>query len=72
MKMFWAKSPTGRLVEGAAWALDLAMRLGLVAGAVIAAAMGQIFLGGVLALVALGVFLRFKRRRLKSRKVTAE
>ncbi len=70
--MFWAKSPAGRLVEGAAWALDLAMRLGLVAGAVIAAAMGQIFLGGVLALVALGVFLRFKRRRSKPKNAASE
>ncbi len=60
---FWAKSRTGRVVEGAAWVLDAAIGFGLVSGAAVAAAMGKFALGGVLAAVAFGVWLRFKRRR---------
>ena len=65
--MFWAKSRTGRLIEGAAWALDAAIGIGLISGAVVAAVLGKALLGAILALVALGVFLRFKRRQSKSK-----
>lgn len=63
--LFWAKSKIGRLVEGAAWALDAGIGFGFISGAVVAAATGRFLLGGILAAVAFGVFLRFKRRRAK-------
>ena len=72
MSMFWARSRTGRLIEGAVWALDWAIGLGLVSGAVLAVVLGKLFLGGILALVALGVFLRFKRRRSRSTNADVE
>ncbi len=72
MSMFWARSRTGRLIEGAAWALDWAIGLGLVSGAVVALVLGKLLLGGILALVALGVFLRFKRRRSTSKRASTE
>lgn len=46
------------LVEGA-------IGLGLVSGAAVASALGNFFLGGVLAVLAVGVILRFKRGRLR-------
>lgn len=61
--LLWTKSLKGRFVEGAAWALDVAIGFGLVSGAAVAAASGSFVLGGVLAIGAFGVFLRFKRRR---------
>ena len=63
--LFWEKSKTSRLVEGAAWALDAGIWFGFISGAVVAAATGRFLLGGILAAVAFGVFLRFKRRRAK-------
>lgn len=59
----WAKSRLGRVFEGTAWALDAAIDFGLIGGAVVAAALGKFVLFGVLAALAFGVFLRFKRRR---------
>ena len=38
---------------------------GLLSGAAVVAAFGQLFLAGILCFVALGVFLRFKRLRKK-------
>lgn len=73
--IFWAKSRTGRLIEGAAWALDAAIGIGLISGAVVAAVLGKALLGAILALVALvalGVFLRFKRRQSKSKVAEAK
>lgn len=64
--LFWAKSKAGRLVEGAAWAFEAIVGFGLISGTAVAAATGRFLLGGILATVALGVFLRFKRRRSKS------
>lgn len=61
--LFWTKSMKGRFVEGAAWALDVVIGFGLVSGAAVAAATGGFFLGGILAIGAFGVFLRFKRRQ---------
>lgn len=43
--------------------LELAARVGLISGAALAAALGQVVLAALLGLIALGVFLRFKRRR---------
>lgn len=59
---FWAKSRTGRFIEGAAWALDAAIGFGLISAAAVAVALGKFVLGGIFAAVAFGVFLRFKRR----------
>jgi hypothetical protein len=61
--LLWAKSRVGRLIESAAWALDAWIGFGLVSGAAVAVALGKFAVGGVLAVVAVGVFLRFKRRR---------
>ncbi|MBX9899294.1 MAG: hypothetical protein K2Y28_00795 [Burkholderiaceae bacterium] len=68
--LLWTKSLKGRFVEGAAWALDVAIGFGLVSGAAVSAATGRFVLGGILAIVAFGVFLRFKRRR--SRRTLSE
>lgn len=61
--LLWSKSRIGRTLESAAWALDAAIGFGLVTGAAVAVAFGKFATGGVLTVVALGVFLRFKRRR---------
>jgi hypothetical protein len=65
---FWAKSRFGRAIESAAWALDLAIGFGLLSGAAVAVAVGKFALGGVLAAVACGVLLRYKRSRLNAQK----
>ncbi len=61
--MLWLKSRTGRVLEGAAWMFDAAIGFGLISGAVVALAFGKFLLGGVLAAFAIGVYLRFKRKR---------
>jgi len=66
--MSWLKSRTARFVEGGLVLLEVAIRFGLVSGAAIAAALGQFILAGILALLAVGVILRFKRGRLTQRK----
>jgi hypothetical protein len=66
----WAKSRTGRFFEGAAWTLDYAIGFGLTSGAVVAAVFGKFLLFAVLAVLAIGVFLRLSRqRRMKARSV---
>lgn len=45
--------------------VDAALAIGLTTGAAVAAALGQFMLGGLLAAIAVGVFLRFKRGRLR-------
>lgn len=52
------------LFEGAAHLLDAATGFGLVSGAAVAVAIGQFLLGGILALLAVGAILRFKRGRV--------
>ncbi|TSD56440.1 hypothetical protein FFI97_019615 [Variovorax sp. KBS0712] len=41
-----------------------AVSVGLISGAAVAAAIGQLILGGILTLLAIGMFLRFKRGRV--------
>ena len=43
--------------------VELAVRLGLISGAAVSAALGQVLLAAILMALALGVFLRFKRRK---------
>ena len=47
-----------QLVEGA-------ISVGLISGAAFAAIVGQFILGGILAALAIGMFLRFKRGRVR-------
>ena len=60
----------GRALEGAAWLLEAAIGFGLVSCAAVAAMLGKLWLGGLLAALAVGVAVRFGRRRsdLSSRK----
>ncbi len=53
------------LLEAAGELLQGLVAVGAVSGAAVAAAFGQFLLAIVLAAVALGVFLRFKRGRLR-------
>ena len=50
-------------VDGFLHFVDGALGLFFVSGAALAAAVGQLILGGILAALALGMFLRFKRGR---------
>lgn len=43
--------------------VELAVRLGLISGAAVSAALGQVLLAFILLALALGIFLRFKRRK---------
>jgi hypothetical protein len=52
------------LAETLGGLVDSCIRLGLISGAGIAVAFGQFLLGGILAALALGMFLRFKRGRI--------
>ncbi len=52
------------LFEGAANLLDSAIGFGLISGSAVALAFGQFLLGIILAVLAFGVFLRFKRGRI--------
>lgn len=63
MPMFWAKSKTGKILEGGLHLLDGAIGFGLISGAAVVVALGQFFLGGLLAVLALGIFVRMKRRK---------
>ena len=54
------------VVESIAEGLDMAIRFGLISGSAIAAALGQFLLGGILAVLAIGMFLRFKRGRVSN------
>jgi hypothetical protein len=48
--------------------VDGAVGIGLISGAALAAIVGQLILGGILAVLALGMFLRFKRGRMRKSK----
>lgn len=56
---------TGGWFETVLHLIEGAIGFGLVSGAAVAAALGNFFLGGVLAALAVGMFLRFKRGRLR-------
>lgn len=45
--------------------IDGAISVGLIAGAALAAIIGQLIVGGILAMLALGMILRFKRGRMR-------
>jgi hypothetical protein len=55
------------LGEGLYGLVDGLVMLGLWGGGAVAAAFGRFMLGGALAVLGLGVFLRFKRLRMKRR-----
>jgi uncharacterized membrane protein YbjE (DUF340 family) len=61
--LLWSKSKIGRIIEGAAWALDVAIGFGLVTGSAVAIAFGKYALSGIFTIIAFGFFLRFKRDR---------
>lgn len=56
-------SRVGRLTEGAVEAVGWGVQAGVWTGTAVAVALGKFLLGGALAVLALGVFLRFKRLR---------
>jgi hypothetical protein len=62
-KWFWAKSRTGRSIEGGMHLLDAALGFGLVSIAVVSAVLGKLILACLLAVFALGVLVRMARRR---------
>ena len=51
------------IAEGVGFFIEALAYAGLMSGAAIAAALGQFVLAGIAVLLALGVFLRFKRLR---------
>lgn len=55
----------GEWLEGVGWLLEAALRLGLVSGSAIAAALGQFVLAVVLGALALGLFVRLWRGKVK-------
>jgi hypothetical protein len=59
-----SKYSVGRLLEGAGYMLEAAVRLGLVSGAAVAAFFGQVVLAVVLGAIALGMFLRVWRGKV--------
>ena len=60
-------SPLERLGDGGLAIVEGLANFGVWGGAGIAIAMGKFLLGGALAALGLGVFLRFKRLRMKRR-----
>jgi hypothetical protein len=56
-----------RLGDGGLTLVEGLANFGVWSGAAVAVAMGQFLLGGALAALGLGVFLRFKRLRMKRR-----
>lgn len=62
MSWFWSKSRAGKVVEGGLSLLDSALAFGQVSAAAIVAAFGKFLLGGIIGLLALGVFARMSRR----------
>ena len=59
MDWFWWKTRSGKAVEAGLHILDTAIGFGLVA---VVVAFGKFLLGGFLAALALGVFVRLTRR----------
>ena len=62
MNRFLSKSRPGQAVDAGLNLLDTAIGFGLVSVAAVAAVFGKFLLGGLLAALALGVFVRLKRR----------
>lgn len=62
MNRFLSKSRPGKAVDAGLNLLDTAIGFGLVSVAAVAAVFGKFLLGGLLAALALGVFVRLKRR----------
>jgi len=62
MPWFWSKSRKGKVVEGGLNLLDGAIAFGLISGAAVVLAFGKFLVGGVLGVLALGVFARMSRR----------
>lgn len=60
-----AKFYLGAKLDAVLHFIEGAVALGLISGAALAAIVGQLILGGVLAMLAIGMFLRFKRGRLR-------
>ena len=56
--------PKPTLADAVLLLVEGAVAVGLVSGATLALAVGKFMLGGVLAVASLGVYLRFKRRRV--------
>jgi uncharacterized membrane protein YfcA len=54
-----------RLLESAAAVMEVVASLGLVSGTAVALVLGRFALAGILALVLLGIVLRFMRRRVR-------
>ena len=61
--MFWFKSKLGKILEGGLHLLEAAVGFGLVSGATVAVVTGKLILAGIFLALALGVLLRFMRRR---------
>lgn len=59
------KSFVGRALEGTGYALEAAVRFGLMSGAAVAAFFGQVVLAVVLAAIAAGMFLRLWRGKVR-------
>ncbi len=62
MSWFWSKSRTGKVIEGGLNLLDGAVGFGLLGAVAVVVALGKFVLGGVLGVLALGVFARISRR----------
>jgi hypothetical protein len=65
------KAEGGGVVELVLGAVEVAAVVGFGSGAAVAAAVGQFVLAVVLGLVAFGVFLRFKRGRLRRKQASS-
>jgi len=60
-----AKFHLSKKLDAALHIIEGAVALGLISGAALAAIVGQQILGGVLAILAIGMFLRFKRGQVR-------
>lgn len=58
------KFSVGRALEGAGYAVEVAVRFGLLCSAAVAAFFGQVVLAMLLAAIAVGMFLRLWRRKV--------
>ena len=64
-------TPRGRLVEGCLHWLDAAVGVGLISGAAITTAFGQVILGLLFGILACGVFVRMTRRLKQQNSTTS-
>ncbi|MDQ0084298.1 hypothetical protein J2W35_004666 [Variovorax boronicumulans] len=60
-----AKFYLGARLDAVLHFIEGAVALGLISGAALAAIVGQLILGGLLAILAIGMFLRFKCGRVR-------